>query len=151
MTKIAELYGIPTHIDPPGSDWTRVVAAENCPYLGRKCLKNRKSEADLTIGTCTLYFGKGTDTIMICPFRLLERQQVRRWVKDTHEMSIAHLKELFIASVILKDPYDEAIHTLRSMTENIDDKEYGNFGFDVGGVDNQKQAADGFEDIQDWG
>jgi hypothetical protein len=76
MTKIAELYGISTDIDPPGSDWATVVASQQCPYLGRKCLKNRKSEAGLTIGSCTLYFGQESDTIMICPFRLLERQQV---------------------------------------------------------------------------
>jgi len=74
---------------------------------------------------------------------------LKTWVKDTQNMSIAHLKELFIATVILGDPYEEAIKTLKSMTEEIDDKEYGNFGFDIGG-DVAKTAEDGFEDIDDW-
>lgn len=47
-----------------------------------------------------------------------------RWVKDTDKMSIAHLKELFVAVVILNDPYKEAIKTLKSMTEILEDKDY---------------------------
>lgn len=47
-----------------------------------------------------------------------------RWVKDTDRLSIAHLKELFIATVILGDTYDEAIETLKSMRENLEDKDY---------------------------
>lgn len=48
---------------------------------------------------------------------------IKKWVKDTKGFSIAHLKELFIAVVILEDPYDQAIKTLRSMKENIDTRE----------------------------
>jgi hypothetical protein len=76
MTKVAELYGLPTASDPPGSTWAAVVAGQQCPFLARKCLKNRKSEPDLTIGSCTLYVGKSAAPIMICPFRLLERRQI---------------------------------------------------------------------------
>lgn len=76
MSKIAELYGLPTLSDPPGTTWATVVAAQQCPYLGRKCLKNRKSEPDLTIGSCTVSFGKHSSRLMICPFRLLERRQI---------------------------------------------------------------------------
>ena len=47
-----------------------------------------------------------------------------RWVKDTDEMSIAHLKELFIQVVIIGDSYDDAIETLKSMKENLEDKDY---------------------------
>jgi hypothetical protein len=55
-----------------------------------------------------------------------------RWVKDTDEMSIAHLKELFIAVVILGDPYEEAIETLKSMREEIEDKDYDtSIGFHI--------------------
>ena len=86
MTKIAELYGIPTDINPPGPDWSTLVAAQHCPYLDRKCQKNRKSESELTIGSCTLYFRKGSDTIMICPFRLLERQQI--FMDCTHLLTL---------------------------------------------------------------
>ena len=47
-----------------------------------------------------------------------------QWVKDSDEMSIAHLKELFVQVVIIGDTYEEAIHTLKSMTEVLEDKEY---------------------------
>lgn len=40
-----------------------------------------------------------------------------KWVEDTEEFSIAHLKELFTAVVILGDKYEEAIETLKAMKE----------------------------------
>ena len=40
---------------------------------------------------------------------------IDQWVKDSNEFSIAHLKELFIAVVILGDEYESAIATLKSM------------------------------------
>ncbi|MBY0514633.1 MAG: hypothetical protein K2P78_12055 [Gemmataceae bacterium] len=58
MTKIAELYGLPTAADPPGTTWAAVAAAQRCPFLRRKCLKNRKSEPDVTIGSCTVTYGR---------------------------------------------------------------------------------------------
>lgn len=47
-----------------------------------------------------------------------------RWVEDTDEMSVAHLKELFIQVVIIGDTYEESIETLKSMKENLEDKEF---------------------------
>jgi AAA+ superfamily predicted ATPase len=53
-----------------------------------------------------------------------------RWVKDTKQFSIAHLKELFVAVVILGDDYKEAVKTLKQMKEEVNDKDYeGYFGF----------------------
>ena len=46
-----------------------------------------------------------------------------KWVADTKKFSIAHLKELFIAVVILGDKYEDAIVTLQNMKEEIIDKE----------------------------
>lgn len=40
---------------------------------------------------------------------------VKQWVKDTNGMSIAHLKELYVANKILGDSYEQAIKTLKSM------------------------------------
>ena len=47
-----------------------------------------------------------------------------KWVKDTDKFSIAHLKELFVAVVILGDKYEDAIKTLREMREDVKDKDY---------------------------
>jgi len=44
-----------------------------------------------------------------------------QWVEDTEEFSIAHLKELFTAVVILGDEYDDAIESLSLMKEDKPD------------------------------
>ncbi len=75
QTKITELYGLPTTSDPPGG-WAAVAAEQACPYLGRKCLKNRKSAPEQTIGSCTVSHGRPAGGIVICPHRLLDRRQV---------------------------------------------------------------------------
>src|SRR6266404_5890668 len=73
MTKVAELYGLPT-FQP--ARWQAVIAAERCPFLNRTCLKARKSSPEITIGTCTMTHGRAAAPVMICPFRLLERSQI---------------------------------------------------------------------------
>ena len=49
---------------------------------------------------------------------------INKWVKDSDEFSIAHLKELFVAVVILGDDYAEALKTLANMKEDVQDKDY---------------------------
>jgi hypothetical protein len=73
LTKVTELYGLSTF---QSADWKKVAAREHCPFLDRKCLKNRKSEPDVTIGTCAMTYGRQSRPVMICPFRLLERSQI---------------------------------------------------------------------------
>lgn len=43
---------------------------------------------------------------------------IARWVKDTDNMSIAHLKELFVAVCILGEKYEDAISVLQAMVED---------------------------------
>lgn len=47
-----------------------------------------------------------------------------KWVKDTDKFSIAHLKELFVAVVILDDKYEDAIKTLSAMKEEVNDTDF---------------------------
>jgi SpoVK/Ycf46/Vps4 family AAA+-type ATPase len=57
---------------------------------------------------------------------------LNRWVKDTDGMSIAHLKELFIAVCIFGNDYQEAIMTLQSMVEEhpkSSEDDISGFGF----------------------
>jgi hypothetical protein len=42
-----------------------------------------------------------------------------KWVRDSDGFSISHLKELFIAVIILGDEYADAIKTLKSMKDQI--------------------------------
>lgn len=74
MSKVVELFGVKTTNEE--LDWSSNIANQHCPYLDRKCLKNRKSEPEISIGTCTMEYGVGKNKIIICPFRLLERRQI---------------------------------------------------------------------------
>lgn len=69
---ISELYGISTeaHVD-----WQTIISNQQCPFLNRRCVKSRKSEASQTIGTCSVKYGSSGD-VMICPHRLIERRQI---------------------------------------------------------------------------
>jgi restriction endonuclease NotI len=73
MSKIAELFGISTSTK---ADWPLIVERRWCPFLDRLCLKNRKSNPDILIGTCTVLSGKSERAVVICPHRLLENRQI---------------------------------------------------------------------------
>lgn len=75
MSDIIELFGQPT-ANRSGIDWKAVVAKQLCPYLSRKCIKIRKSQPEISIGTCSVLYGRKRQPIIICPFRLLERHQI---------------------------------------------------------------------------
>ena len=45
---------------------------------------------------------------------------VQRWAKDTEGFSLAHLKEMFVAVVILGNSYAATLKQLRSMSERVD-------------------------------
>lgn len=75
MSKVIELFGISTKSDNK-PDWQKIVAQQSCPYLHRTCIKVRKSSPEISIGTCSVLYGRGNSPIIICPYRLLERRQV---------------------------------------------------------------------------
>ena len=58
----------------PGQNWEAIVREQQCPFLGRRCYKVRKSSAEVSIGSCTVLYGSGP--IIICPTRLIERRQI---------------------------------------------------------------------------
>lgn len=74
MTKIKELFGVPTQ--KQNVDWKNIVEEQQCPFSHKRCIKTRKSEHDIAIGTCTVAYGKSDTDIVICPFRLLENNQI---------------------------------------------------------------------------
>ncbi len=75
MNKVVDLFGINVTTGHR-VDWRRIVAEQHCPFVGKKCFKVRKSQPDISIGTCTVLHGQDSAPIMICPNRLLERQQI---------------------------------------------------------------------------
>lgn len=44
---------------------------------------------------------------------------VEKWVKDTRNLSVAHIKELFVAVMLLGDKYEEALENLKNMQKSI--------------------------------
>ena len=74
MSNIIELFGQST--SDKGYDWKSALKRQWCPYLDRKCIKVRKIQPEISIGTCSVLYGKGKRPIIICPYRLLERRQV---------------------------------------------------------------------------
>ena len=73
-TKIAELFLFSTKNDHV--DWKKALKTQHCGYLSRKCIKVRKSEPSISIGTCTVRYGKGKQEVIICPHRLIEKRQI---------------------------------------------------------------------------
>lgn len=73
MSKILDLFGIDTGTKKQ-PNWQKVVKDQNCPFVDKRCYKVRKSQPEISIGTCTVAYG--SEPVIICPLRLLERQQI---------------------------------------------------------------------------
>lgn len=72
---IVELFTHP--IMANDTDWQTLIETQPCAYLGRKCIKIRKSQPEIAIGTCSILHGvRQAQPIIICPHRFLERGQV---------------------------------------------------------------------------
>lgn len=50
------------------------LRAEECPFLAKRCVKQRKSDPSRTIGSCTVGY-KGRP-LVVCPHRFLQRRQI---------------------------------------------------------------------------
>ena len=75
MSDVIELFG-EIALGDQGTEWGAIVDRQWCPYLDRKCIKIRKSQPEISIGTCSVFYGKAKRPLVICPFRLLERRQI---------------------------------------------------------------------------
>lgn len=74
MSNVVELFGHSS--GEPGQNWPTIVVQQQCPFLGRRCYKVRKSDPGISIGTCTVLYGRAAEPIIICPTRLIERRQI---------------------------------------------------------------------------
>jgi hypothetical protein len=72
--KIIELFAQSTYAN--GLKWSSIVIKQHCPFINKKCTKIRKSEPSISIGTCTVAYGKENNSVIICPHRLLENRQI---------------------------------------------------------------------------
>jgi hypothetical protein len=74
MSSVVELFG--RSAAESGQNWKKIVRQQQCPFLGKRCYKVRKSDPSVSIGTCTVLYGRKAEPIMICPTRLIERRQI---------------------------------------------------------------------------
>ncbi|MHB8095891.1 MAG: NotI family restriction endonuclease [Candidatus Aminicenantales bacterium] len=74
MSNLIELFGQST--TDRKQIWRSLAKKQWCPYLERKCIKVRKSQPEISIGSCSVLYGKAKNPIIICPYRLLERRQI---------------------------------------------------------------------------
>lgn len=74
MSRVSELFSF--SVNRKDIDWKEVIERQECLYTRKRCFKVRKSEPDVSIGTCTVKYGESLDNIIICPHRLLERKQI---------------------------------------------------------------------------
>ena len=91
------------------------IATTNYPELLGARIINRPSRFDrrIEIGmpsdeSRAAYLTRATDGV-------INKDELKRWVKDTQNMSIAHLRELVAAVYCLDQPYDEVVGRLRDM------------------------------------
>lgn len=73
-TKIAEFFNYSTKNEKV--NWGDVLKTQHCGYLNKKCIKVRKSEPEISIGTCTVQYGRDNQEVIICPHRLVEKKQI---------------------------------------------------------------------------
>jgi hypothetical protein len=72
---ILELFGLAA-TEASTKRWQAGAGKQWCPFLDRKCLKVRKSRPEISIGTCSVQYGRESKLLFICPHRFLERKQI---------------------------------------------------------------------------
>lgn len=72
MSKISEFFGL--YCKNLTLDFQKAKISQMCPYTQRICTKMRKSDPDIKIGTCAVQYQD--QDVIICPYRLLEHNQI---------------------------------------------------------------------------
>lgn len=72
MSKISEFFGL--YCGDESLNFKEAMKNQICPYTQRICTKMRKSDPDIKIGTCSVKYQD--QAVIICPFRLLEHNQI---------------------------------------------------------------------------
>lgn len=72
MSKISEFFGL--SCKDVKQDFQNAMINQMCPFTGKICTKMRKSNPNIKIGTCSVKYQ--SQDVIICPFRLLEHNQI---------------------------------------------------------------------------
>lgn len=92
MSKIAEILGQSTATQ--GVRWTEQLQEGACPFLQRPCIKTRKSDSTVVIGTCTVRWSAANKPLVICPHRMLEQKKIF-WIQFISSQGISQAMTSF--------------------------------------------------------
>lgn len=110
-----------------GIDKVVFVATTNYPEKLGSRIMNRPSRFDRRI-----FVGMPTEearrTYLQHKVKDINEEELERWVRDTDGMSIAHLKELYVATKILDEDYEETIQALRGLQEAPNSDTFDSYG-----------------------
>lgn len=74
MHRITELFTFA--VKDKSLKWKSIIKKQFCTYTQKRCFKVRKSDPNISIGTCIVKYGSKSDDIIICPHRLLQHNQI---------------------------------------------------------------------------
>jgi len=74
MYRVIELFG--NNTNNRELNWGSIIEKQLCPYDNKRCYKVRKSQPEISIGTCIVLYGTNNKPIIICPNRLLQDRKV---------------------------------------------------------------------------
>lgn len=74
MSAITEFFGYYT--GDSSVDWKKVLEDQHSKYTGKKSIKVRKSQPDISIGTVVIKHGKDSKDLIVDPVRFLDKGQV---------------------------------------------------------------------------
>jgi len=74
MHKVVELFG--NNTNNKKLNWKNIIVEQACPFVNKRCYKIRKSQPEVSIGTCIVLYGTENKPIIICPNRLLQNRKV---------------------------------------------------------------------------
>jgi hypothetical protein len=63
------------------------------------------------------------------PAKDFKKLEIEKWVIDTEKMSIAHLRELVISTMVLGNTYEETIDRLKNLKTKPKNKKASSLGF----------------------
>lgn len=74
MSRVRELFAF--SLKQRDKDWQSIIKEQTCAFTQKRCYKVRKSQSEISIGTCTVQYGKDNKNVIICPNRLLEHKKI---------------------------------------------------------------------------
>jgi hypothetical protein len=110
------------------------LATTNYPELLEPRIKNRPSRFDkrFNIGLPKAKARRQFIEFLLSKSDRIKELDIDSWVRNTEDMSFAHIKELFISVNLFGRDYQDTLTTLREMSKNVTSENFGDNGRGAG-------------------